>query len=109
MLNIINLLEAPIADLCVSNLVEYNKLVAITLDPVIEEIVLFHYLTKVGKSSKKKLAKKNKKVVALSCYSLSVSTIGFKSSEDLFHASFIVDIPVPDNDKIEQIEDNELF
>ena len=56
-LEVINLFAPPTADLVVYNLVEYDKQVALTIDPITEELILFHHLVKIGKLLKKKSAK----------------------------------------------------
>lgn len=43
-MDVINLLASPTADLCITNLVEHDKLVAMSLDPLTEEIIIFHHL-----------------------------------------------------------------
>ena len=94
-------LAPPTANLVVANLVEYDKQVALTIDPIIKELILFHHLTKIRKCFKKKSAKKNKKLVALSGFGDQASIVRFKSSEDTFHKNFIVKHAVPNQDKIE--------
>ena len=101
--DVINLLSLPSAEGCISNLIEHNNVVALTIDPITEELILFHHITRIGKSLKKK-AKKNEKVVALSGFAPQASVVRFKSSEFLFHDDLIISAPTPDYDKIEQVE-----
>ena len=108
-LEIINLLSPPTADLVISNLVEHNSQVALTIDPITGELIVFHHLTKIGKCLKKKSAKKNEKLVALNGFGDRATVVRFKSAEDTFSDDFVVEKAVPDVDKIEQMENNESF
>ena len=108
-LEIINLLAPPTADLVVSNLVEYDKQVALTIDPITEELILFHHFTKIGKCLKKKSAKKNEKIVALCSFGAQASIVRFKSSEETFSNVFVAKHPVPAPDEIEQMENEKSF
>ena len=64
-LDIINILDKSSPDECIRDLILEPSLVALSVDPVTDELFLFHHLARIGKILKKKTAKKNKKVMAL--------------------------------------------
>ena len=87
------------------NLVENNNLIALTLDPIADNLTLLHHVTKIGKSSKKKSTKKTEKVAALNGFGSVASISGSKSPEDLFDTKNIVSVEIPSQDDFKTFKD----
>ena len=60
-------------------------MVALIIDSITGDLILFHHLTRVRKFLKKKSAMKNEKVVALNGFGSKASVVRFMSSDILFH------------------------
>ena len=74
---------------------EHGILVAINIDPITSEIFLVYDLTRIGKSPKR--------------FGDRASVVCFASLEELLNKNFIVEEAVPDDDKIEQMENRQSF
>ena len=107
--DVINLLDYKDPADCIRNLVEDNNLVAMTIDPITEEIILFHHFTRIRKLLKKKTAKANEKVVALNGFGHLASIVRFKFSSNVFDLKLVVSIDVPSDNHFEQFEKSEEF
>ena len=99
-LDIINLSDQSASEACIKELEANPKLVALTLDPIADDLVLLHHVTRIGRIMKKKATKKNEKVVALHGFGNTAVPIRFKSSSDLFDQHSIVTTDVPSNDNL---------
>ena len=52
-------------DECMRKLVEHDNLAALTIDLVIDELLLLHHLTRIGDTIKKKVAKERENRLVL--------------------------------------------
>lgn len=64
-LDIINLLEPKDTEACIQNLQNWPVLVVLTVDATSDELVMYHHMTRVGLSMKKKALKWTERIVVL--------------------------------------------
>ena len=100
-LEIIQLLDVPSPDEAVRNLQTQDSLSALLVDDTSGDLLLVHHVTKIGKSLKKKGAKKKEKLVGLNGTGTTACPIRFEHPDEAFGPKCIVSADMPNTDSLE--------
>ena len=97
--DIINLLDSNNNLACVSNIIQNNNLIILTIDSIDEELVMFHHFTQIGSN----IRNESPRLISLNGFSPMACIVNFKLSEVVFDYSVKKKVPSLENLKISEM------